>query len=109
MHESNTLRKLRNGPAEPNKQKRARHDGSRHGEPVAVSRHKDRGIKDTLEFVRLDQVEPELPRLALDCRNQLCPSSASNVGDFLERIPEGIFNDHADFAPADLGVSFDNR
>jgi hypothetical protein len=37
-----------------------------------------------------------------------CASSASNFGDFLERIPGGVFNTYADFTTVSLDVSSDN-
>ena len=49
------------------------------------------------------------PALALDCRNDCCARSASNVRDFLERIPKGTFKADAGIASVDRDVSFDNR
>ena len=49
-----------------------------------------------------------MPAPALDCRNESCAPGVSNVGDFLERIPEWIFNAHTDIASANVDVSSDN-
>jgi hypothetical protein len=43
---------------------------------------------------------------ALDYRNEIRASNASNVGDFLERIPKSIFEAQAGIAPTATRARF---